>query len=325
MPKVSVIIPTYNGARFIEQTLESVLAQTEPDLEIIVVDDGSQDATVSSLQKYGQIRLVQQDHQGVALARNRGLELAEAEFIAFLDQDDLLLPDKLALQLECFACQANALGIVHSGWRLVDAAGTPLSDVEPWQDVPMLDAASWIKRMPVLLSAMLFRRSWLRQVDGLKPQFTQACDVDLIQRLVLAGCESVWLPQVTVLYRQHDRNDSLNTQVQAAECWAVQEQFFARPDLPSALRQIERESRYYTAIWIAWRLYHTHRLTEMATYLEKAFEYRTCTWTEALTQSTELFKTYDASYGKSLDIAALTNSPEWRTLVQKLVRLQMAN
>ncbi len=323
--QVSVIIPTYNGAQFIAAAVESVLAQTGATFEIIAVDDGSEDETVALLEQYAaqtnQIRLITQPNRGVALARNRGLELAQGEFVAFLDQDDLLLPNKLALQLACFA-QHPQVGIVHSGWRLVDAAGQRLSDVEPWQDVPVLDAAGWIRRMPVLFSAMLFRRDWLNRVGGLRSQFKQACDVDLVQRLVLAGCESVWLPQVTVLYRQHSRNDSLNTLVQAAECWAVQDQFFARPDLPASIRQAARESRYYTAIWIAWRLYHTGRMAEMATYLETACRYRPATWAEALTQWIELFKSYEASYGQTLEINQLIGSPEWQSLMQRLIQQQ---
>jgi glycosyltransferase involved in cell wall biosynthesis len=324
--QISVIIPTYNGAQFIAAAVESVLAQVGATFEIIIIDDGSEDDTVVLLENYvaqqgDRMRLVTQANRGVALARNRGLELAQGEFVAFLDQDDVLLPHKLALQTACFAQHPQA-GLVHSGWRLVDATGRWLSDVEPWQDVPVLDAAGWIRRMPVLFSAMLFRRDWLNRVGGLRPQFKQACDVDLVQRLVLAGCESVWLPQVTVLYRQHAANDSLNTLVQAEECWAVQEQFFARPDLPESIRQAERDSRYYTAIWIAWRLYYTGRLAEMATYLEIACRYRPATWTEALTQWIELFKSYEASYGRSLKIDQLIGSPEWQGLMQRLIQQQ---
>ena len=322
MLRVSVVIPAYNGAQFIGNALESVLSQSLPADEIIVVNDGSEDATAEVLQAYAhQIQIIEQPNLGVAAARNRGLAAAQGELIAFLDQDDLLLPDKLKLQVDCLA-QHPTVGMLHSGWRLVDATGQKLSDVEPWQDLPVLDAVGWIRRMPVLFSAMLFRRDWLLRVGGLNSRFKQVCDVELIQRLVLAGCESVWLPQITVLYRQHDANDSRNTLVQAAECWAVQDEFFARPDLPPELRQLESESRYYNAVWIAWRLYHTQRLSEMANYLERAFQYRPGTWTEAVIQWIELFKTYEATYGSTLDLSALIGSPEWQALTGRLLTLQ---
>lgn len=322
MPRVTVVIPAYNGAAFIGKALESVLSQSRPADQIIVVNDGSTDQTAAVLQAYAeQIQIIEQPNLGVAAARNQGLSAAEGELIAFLDQDDLLLPDKLKLQVDCLEQHPRA-GILHSGWRLVDAAGQKLSDVEPWHDLPILDAVGWIRRMPVLFSAMLFRRDWLLRVGGLNSQFKQVSDVELIQRLVLAGCESVWLPQITVLYRQHSANDSRNTLVQAAECWAVQERLFAQPDLPPELRQLEPESRYYNAVWIAWRLYHTQRLAEMAAYLELAFRYRPSTWTEAMLQWIELFKTYEASYGGSLDLNALLSSSEWQALTARLLQLQ---
>jgi glycosyltransferase involved in cell wall biosynthesis len=321
MPRVSIVVPAYNGDRFIAAALDSVLHQTYPDYEIIVVNDGSTDTTALVLRAYGdRIHYVEQENGGVAAARNRGLALAQGELIAFLDQDDLLLPDKLALQVGCFDAYPD-LGIVHSGWRLVNAQGVPLADIEPWHEVPNLDAAAWIRRMPVLFSAMLFRQDWLQRVQGLTPQFRQVSDVDLVQRLVVAGCRSMWLRQITTLYRQHDRNDSLNTQVQAEECWTVLEQFFARSDLPPTLRQVERESRYYTLVWIAWRLYHTHQLAEMAVHLERAFQYRPGTWTEAVIQWMDCFKRYELEYGGCFDVDRLVQSPHWQALMQRFYAL----
>lgn len=318
MPRVSIIIPTYNGDRFVVQTLESVLNQTYRDYEIIVINDGSTDRTAEILQPYhNRIRYLEQANQGVATARNRGLALAQGELIAFLDQDDVWLPNKLALQVDCFD-QNPEIGIVHSGWQLVDAIGEPFANIEPWHEAPQLDLIGWLRRMPMLLSAMLFRQHWLEQIGEFNPQFKQACDVDLVQRLILLGCQTAWVQQVTVLYRQHDQNDSLNTLVQAQEVWAVQTQFFARSDLPDAVRQIERDCRYYTLVWIAWRLYYTKRLPEMASYLEQAIYYRPKTWTEAVMQWIELFKQYEREYGRELDLETLTRSSDWQRLMQRL-------
>jgi glycosyltransferase involved in cell wall biosynthesis len=322
MPQVSVIIPTYNGERFLAETLESVFNQTFQDYEIIVVNDGSSDNTAQLLRPYlSRIRYIEQPNQGVAGARQRGFELAQGQFIAFLDQDDVLLPDKLRLQLACFA-EYPETSIVHSGWRLIDAVGHKLSDILPWQDAPNLDVLSWLRRMPVLLSAMLFQREALAAV-GVDSRFQQACDVELIQRLVLAGYQTVWLRQVTVLYRQHDRNDSLNTLVQAREVCQVQEQLFARADLPTEVRAIEKECRYYTLVWLAWRFYYTNRLPEMAAYLERAICYRPQTWTEAIMQWIDKFNQYDLEYGRAFDLETLTQSAEWQRLIQKLLIQQL--
>jgi glycosyltransferase involved in cell wall biosynthesis len=320
MPHISIIIPAYNGERFIDKALDSILNQSYQDYEIIVINDGSTDRTAEVLQPYlSQIRYIEQANQGVAAARNRGMALARGELVAFLDQDDVLLPDKLLLQVECFNQYPN-VGMVHSGWQLVDAEGNKLADIEPWHDAPELDLAGWLKRMPVLLSAMMFRQSWLQQAGEFNGRFKQACDVELVQRLIMLGCQTAWVRQVTVLYRQHDRNDSLNTLVQAQEVWAVQDQFFGRLDIPDAIRQIEKDCRYYTLIWISWRLYHTGRLAEMRRYLEKALRYRPGTRTEALMQWIELFKRYEAEYGQRFDAQQLIESSEWKKLINNLIK-----
>src|SRR5579863_4931679 len=99
-PTVSVVIPTYNYARFLGQAIDSVLAQTCPVKEIIVVDDGSTDDTFNVLARYGPaVRALKQKNCGPAAARNRGVGIAGGDLIAFLDADDFWMPDKLAKQV----------------------------------------------------------------------------------------------------------------------------------------------------------------------------------------------------------------------------------
>ena len=98
---VSVIIPTYNRAKYITSAIDSVLSQTYNNIEIIVVDDGSNDSTREVLYRYGnKIRYVYQENLGVSAARNRGIELSKGEWIAFLDSDDVWFPKKLSVQME---------------------------------------------------------------------------------------------------------------------------------------------------------------------------------------------------------------------------------
>jgi glycosyltransferase involved in cell wall biosynthesis len=109
-PLVSVIIPTYNRGWIIQEAVESVLAQDYKYFELIVVDDGSTDHTVDLLRSYGKaIRLIQQENQGVSAARNTGIAEASGAFIAFLDSDDLWLPDKLSCQIDFFNSHPEAM------------------------------------------------------------------------------------------------------------------------------------------------------------------------------------------------------------------------
>jgi glycosyltransferase involved in cell wall biosynthesis len=109
-PAVSVIIPTYNRAWIVQEAIRSVLAQTFSDYELIVVDDGSTDSTQSILTKFqDEITVIRQENTGVSAARNHGVNAARGELIAFLDSDDLWLPDKLAVQVEFFSVNPDTL------------------------------------------------------------------------------------------------------------------------------------------------------------------------------------------------------------------------
>ncbi len=324
MPRVSVIIPAYNCQRYIQQTIESVRHQTYTDWEIIVIDDGSSDRTLKKLEPYlvgpdscATLHYLYQENQGVAAARNRGLAIANGEFIAFLDHDDLFLPHKLALQVACLEEQPE-IGMVHSGWRRVNSAGQPLGDVEPWHKVPLLDLQGWLQWKPVLFSAMMFRRQWLEKAGGLDPQFQQVCDLDLVQRLALMGCETAWVRQITTCYREHDGNDSLNTPLQARESWTLLNQFFARDNVPETIRCWENPYRYHTLVWIAWRLYSTNYLTEMAYYLEQSWQYSPYSLSRTIRDWINSFRDYSAEYGQQFNSLAWSNSPEWRYLMSRI-------
>lgn len=123
MPQVSVIIPVYNGEKYIAQALDSVFAQTFRDFEIIVIDDGSTDRTESILRQYGdKIVYLKNDHGGPASSRNLGISVARGDFIAFLDADDIWLPTKLERQV-AFAALHPDFGIITTDAATFDHTG----------------------------------------------------------------------------------------------------------------------------------------------------------------------------------------------------------
>ena len=100
-PLVSVIVPVYNGAQFIGEAIESVFVQNYDPLEIIIVDDGSTDETANIVKSYNNMHYIYQPNQGVAAARNSGIENSMGKLIAFLDADDCWAPNKLNIQVDC--------------------------------------------------------------------------------------------------------------------------------------------------------------------------------------------------------------------------------
>jgi glycosyltransferase involved in cell wall biosynthesis len=101
-PLISVVIPVYNGERYLAQAIESVLAQTYQPIEVIVLDDGSSDGSAGIAQRFSGLRYCFQPNAGLGAARNRGIELSEGSFLAFLDADDLWVADKLTRQMAFF-------------------------------------------------------------------------------------------------------------------------------------------------------------------------------------------------------------------------------
>ena len=317
MVKVSVIIPAYNGDRYIEEAIDSILNQTYTDYEIIVVDDGSTDNTPQIVKRYGdKINYFSQSNQGVAASRNLGLAEARGKYIAFLDQDDIFLPHKLASQVALLE-QDDSLGIVNSGWQIVDRQGKFKSAVEPWHQIPNLTTANLIIWKPVFLGAMLFRRSWLEQIEKFDLSLEQTPDVDLVIRLAGIGCVADWVKETTVKYRQHEDNASKNTLLQARELDRILERFFNRANTLPEIKKLEADSRYQSLVWSAWRLQQTGRLAEMSDYLNKSMNFSRKYPTEMVLSWIEFFKNYSTEYGTKVDIVELTKSPSWRNLIQK--------
>lgn len=114
MTTVSVVIPAYNASRWISETLGSVLAQDYPALDVIVVDDGSTDDTAAIVAQFGQVRYIRKSNGGEGSARNVGIRVAYGEYVAFVDSDDLWLPEKLRLQVEL---------LIHTGLMWVYSDG----------------------------------------------------------------------------------------------------------------------------------------------------------------------------------------------------------
>lgn len=261
MPKVSVIIPTYNNARYLPEAIESVLAQTFRDFEIIVIDDGSTDHTVAALKPYcNSIIYLHQANQKAPAARNNGIQKASGEYLAFLDSDDCFLPDKLAAQVHVLDTHPE-IGLVAGGFHYTDEAGHVLQVHKPWlyQNEITLESVIFSGLAPI--HAVLLRRDWFDKVGGFDPHLVYCEDTDLWYRLALAGCGMVWERSIVCQYRLHTTNVTRSTREHFSYLRQVLDRVFADPRMPAHLAARKPEliarsylteaSRLVTGGWLA--------------------------------------------------------------------------
>ncbi len=182
-PAVSVLMGVHNGAPWVGEAVASVLRQTAADLELIVVDDGSTDATASMLAAAAdrRVRVERQPHQGLTRALIRGLALARAPLVARLDADDLAAPERLDRQ--CAFLDAHPeVGLLGAGAREVDLAGRDVALVRPPEDDGAIRRAL-IRRNPLVHSTVVMRRAVAERVGGYDAGFAVAQDYDLWMRM----------------------------------------------------------------------------------------------------------------------------------------------
>lgn len=149
-PRISILIPAYNAAQTLAQTLASIRAQTCADWEVVVIDDGSSDDTAAVAQAQGdaRVRCIRQANGGISVARNRSCDEARGEYLAFIDADDLARPERLAVQMR-FLDEHPDVDLCFSDFRAFDAQG-PLADDFPAQYYPVLQRPdyAWSRLMP---------------------------------------------------------------------------------------------------------------------------------------------------------------------------------
>jgi len=199
-PLVSVIIPVYNGARYLREALESVFAQTYRPIEVIVVDDGSIDDSGVIAQSFPEVHYIHQANQGVAAARNNGIEAARGEYFAFLDQDDLWMPEKLKVQVD-YLLSNPGLGYTLTQQKyFLDPGGT----LPPWFRKELFDSvhSGWV------LGTLVVRRTTFEQVGSFTTGYSAANDSDWFFRGKAAEIPMAVVPELLLLKRIHEANDS---------------------------------------------------------------------------------------------------------------------
>lgn len=205
-PLVSVLLPVYNAADYVEQAVRSILSQTLRDFELIVIDDGSTDGSGELLTELARqdarIRLVRRPNTGIVGALNEALALARADLVARMDADDIAWPDRLHKQA-AYLAQHPACVAVGSAILVIDPLGDPIK--EPTQalshediDAQLLSGYGWALVHP----AAMMRRQAVLAIGGYRTQYNKVEDLDLFLRLAEQG-RLANLPDVLLSFRQH--------------------------------------------------------------------------------------------------------------------------
>lgn len=222
-PTISLVIPSYNRAGLIAETLDSALAQVPPFLEIIVVDDGSTDHTEAVLAPYtGRVTLIKVPNGGVQRARNRGVAEARGMFVALCDSDDLLAPGYVGImqswlheQPDCNSVYCNFVNFDERGVHADKFATAPAGFFDGaartgtfWHGIPDLYRRI-LAYQPLFPSGSIVRRTLYTELDGYDPQFNGvgAEDFEFALRVVEAG-ETALCAEALVRIRRHGANDS---------------------------------------------------------------------------------------------------------------------
>ncbi len=215
-PLVSVLIPCYNAERFIADAIDSALGQTYPNIEVVVVDDGSTDRSVEVIKSYdGRITWEAGPNRGGCMARNRAFELSTGEYIQFNDADDLLCLDKVEKQIG-FLIRDEA-DIVLSQGASVSESLEPLPLAEPYPFWPDKDAFSYFLDYSYWVCLPLHKRSLLKSVGGFRPGLRRAQEMDLHLRLAAEQPRLAMVNERLVKVRQHGGPRVTDIKVKQAE------------------------------------------------------------------------------------------------------------
>jgi len=219
-PLVSVVVPAFNAAETIHETLHSISQQTYRALEVIVVDDGSTDETAAIARQRSlsdpRFRLVSKPNGGVATARNEGIRASKGEFVAFIDADDLWHPTKIAKQIEALLSGDPDIALVYSPFRLIDANGKVLASPHKYGVNGWVLHRHFHTNLVGNGSALLIRRRVLEEFGGfdrwLRGQGAEGCEDLLLQLRIAARYKFGEVSEYLVGYRRLPDNMSSNAE-----------------------------------------------------------------------------------------------------------------
>ena len=268
-PLVSVVIPVRDGAPFIAEAIDSVLAQSYRNLECIVVDDGSTDGTAEIVEAYGdRVRNLTTGRGGVSAARNLGIERASGELIAFLDADDVWLPLKLEKQVAMMERHPDA-ALCYTGLKLIDVHGNVLGTRPPPPAKRAFRNTLLIEGPPISVAQTgLVPRRIAKEVGGFDERMSTSADADFACRIA-RDRPVVPVNEPLVLYRKHPGQMHLDPDLTEHDQRLLFEKFFSDGSLPPDIQRRQRLAYANLYLSIANRYRRLGRSASMLRYVRK--------------------------------------------------------
>lgn len=268
-PKISVVIPTYNRAHLLYEAIQSVLNQTFTDFELIIVDDGSTDNTEEVVRSIidPRVNYLKQSNRGVSAARNTGLKVCTGEFVAFLDSDDLFLPERLSLQINRVTADPT-IGLVYGLYYGTTDQGTTkkLSGT----CYAELDLRRLLLGPVFHWSTVLIRRSSLEKSGDFDETLSVGEEWDLTLRLALSKCKMTGVSQPLAVVRMQPVSLSRDLHRYEASVKRVLDKTFKNPAMSTDLLEIKDTAYATQYVMIAASAYLTPHPEVGQNFLEQA-------------------------------------------------------
>jgi glycosyltransferase involved in cell wall biosynthesis len=273
---VTVLMPVYNGERYLASALESVLGQTFAQFQLLVIDDGSTDNSLKILRRYARhdvrLKIVSRENRGLVATLNEGLETARGDFVARMDADDIALPRRLEMQVAHLEAHDDVV-CLGGYYELIDYLGRYLTTMMPPHDHAALESQLLAGHTPICHPSAMMRRAVAIGAGGYDPKMMLAEDLDLWLRLGEVGNLAV-LPAPVVQYRLHGKSVSEKAglrqrQVARAAC----EQAWKRRGIAgnfdaaeSARPLSDRRSRLKFSLLYGWWAFNSGQRTTALSY-----------------------------------------------------------
>lgn len=268
LPTVTIVVPVYNGARYLREALDSLVAQSYPHLDIVAVDDGSTDETPAILATYGnRLRVLRQANRGQAAAMNAGWAAGDGEVLSYLSSDDRLRPGAVATAIEALAADPASLA-VYGDYALIGPSSAVLKNVHA---PPFVHAQVVATAVCPPGPGVFIRREAHHLAGPWDERLQQVPDLEYWLRLGLFG-PIVHLPQVLAEFREHEASATFRapSRARADEPVSMYERFFMRRDLPPSIAALRPGALAHVHVVAARAHLRAGRVREAAQHLRRA-------------------------------------------------------